>query len=306
MRSLQHIFDWSCLDLEGLLEVLRTTERILRDEQRLQPERPSDLGVQLFDDADQLCPEQNTPAGFATVSTTSIPFKAPMYHESQREPLSQRGPFWTPITLPRGSFFHAEWAITRSPMPLLRNATALQTGFGTLAARHSTADRQLARAVKAACRTGQGQTVVLPQFDSDSPPLIGLVIPMAAATTGAPFLAKSSSSRCALILVKDPSRSPRPDTDVLRQVLGLTTAEARLLADLVSGSGNSTHFAGCGAVALATNPLGCWNNMERVAPGNARRRGEFARTPVLSLSAVMAAASCAPSTCHAVRQPRRL
>ncbi len=31
-----------------------------------------------------------------------------MHHESQHEPLRQRGPFWTPITPPRGSFFHAE------------------------------------------------------------------------------------------------------------------------------------------------------------------------------------------------------
>ena len=31
-----------------------------------------------------------------------------MHHESHREPRRQRGPFWTPITPPRGSFFHAE------------------------------------------------------------------------------------------------------------------------------------------------------------------------------------------------------
>ncbi len=45
---------------------------------------------------------------FATVSKTSIPFKAPVHRGSQREPLSQRGPFWIPIIPPRGSFFHAE------------------------------------------------------------------------------------------------------------------------------------------------------------------------------------------------------
>ncbi len=32
---------------------------------------------------------------------------APVRPGSQREPLPQRGPFWTPITPPRGSLFHA-------------------------------------------------------------------------------------------------------------------------------------------------------------------------------------------------------
>lgn len=33
---------------------------------------------------------------------------APRHHGSHREPLPQRGPFWTPITPPAGSLFHAE------------------------------------------------------------------------------------------------------------------------------------------------------------------------------------------------------
>jgi hypothetical protein len=31
-----------------------------------------------------------------------------MHNGSHREPQRQRGPFWTPITPPTGSFFHAE------------------------------------------------------------------------------------------------------------------------------------------------------------------------------------------------------
>ncbi len=45
---------------------------------------------------------------FATVSTISIPPQAPYLPGSHREPHLQRGHFWTPITPPRGSFFHAE------------------------------------------------------------------------------------------------------------------------------------------------------------------------------------------------------
>jgi hypothetical protein len=36
----------------------------------------------------------------------------PGISESQREPLQQRGPFWTPITPHRGSFFHADSQIS--------------------------------------------------------------------------------------------------------------------------------------------------------------------------------------------------
>ena len=47
--------------------------------------------------------------------------------ESQREPTQQRGPFWTPITPPRGSFFHADPHATE-PTSLFWDRTGLTTG----------------------------------------------------------------------------------------------------------------------------------------------------------------------------------
>jgi len=51
---------------------------------------------------------------------------APVLHGSQREPHQQRGPFWTPITPPTGSFFHAE---LQAP-PLLAAAAGFRQWIG--------------------------------------------------------------------------------------------------------------------------------------------------------------------------------
>jgi DNA-binding CsgD family transcriptional regulator len=118
---------------------------------------------------------------------------------------------------------------------LLKNETILQTKSGILSARHSAADRQLTLAVVAACHRRQGQTVILPRSGSDSPPLVGLVMPIASEDNQAPFLRASHSGRHAIILVKDPSRFPKSDVNVLHQLFGLTTAEARLTGELASG-----------------------------------------------------------------------
>ena len=116
---------------------------------------------------------------------------------------------------------------------LLQSGTALHAGHGMLAARDSTADDQMARAVLSACHTRQGRTVVVPQSGSCSLSLVGLVMPLPATVIRLPVLA--ASNRGALILVRDPSRVPQSDTDILRQLFGLTIAEARLMGELASG-----------------------------------------------------------------------
>jgi hypothetical protein len=52
--------------------------------------------------------------------------------ESQREPLQQRGPFWTPITPPEGSFFHADPHFTRWFAASTAVLAALAVVFETL------------------------------------------------------------------------------------------------------------------------------------------------------------------------------
>jgi DNA-binding CsgD family transcriptional regulator len=114
-----------------------------------------------------------------------------------------------------------------------KNGTSLQVRNGLLASNHPAADDQLERAIRLACRLRHGRTIILPPNEPDSPALVGMVMPMTA--SGSRGIHLTDSNRCALVLVKDPARSPKANADVLRPIFGLTAAEARLLADLTLG-----------------------------------------------------------------------
>jgi DNA-binding CsgD family transcriptional regulator len=118
---------------------------------------------------------------------------------------------------------------------LLRSGAVVSVRHGMVAARSSAAEHHLSRAIVVACRTGQGQTIVLPHIGQISRNLLSLVMPLRASDENGEPPLDFSSARCALILVKDPSRSPKPDLAALQKLFGLTDAEARLLQGLASG-----------------------------------------------------------------------
>lgn len=114
------------------------------------------------------------------------------------------------------------------------SGAALRISNGKVAARDPAVANQLAHAVLTACRARQGRTVILPQGDGSSGPLVCLVMPMAPEHVRLP-LSPLSAGQSALILVRDPSQAPRSNVNILRQLFGLTTAEARLMGELSSG-----------------------------------------------------------------------
>lgn len=104
---------------------------------------------------------------------------------------------------------------------MLRAGRAIRSRGGEIAAVQTPADDALRRALAVACATHQASAVLLPEPGSEHPPLVGLVLPMTQAG--------------ALLLVKDPSCAALPQAMMLRQVFGLTQAEARLTEALAAG-----------------------------------------------------------------------
>jgi DNA-binding CsgD family transcriptional regulator len=116
---------------------------------------------------------------------------------------------------------------------LLTEGLALRSVRNILQPRDPAADTALTHAVAQACRLNLGQAISLSHPASDRPPLSALVVPVP--NPSVPFALLEAAGGFALVLVRDPNRTPGPDIHILRSLFGLTAAEARLLAALASG-----------------------------------------------------------------------
>ena len=118
---------------------------------------------------------------------------------------------------------------------LLKDGASLRVRHGSLAARHPSVTSQLAHAVTTVCHTCEGHSLILPRTGSDGRSLVAFVMPTRSGEHTDPLLLASTSPRCALILVKVPAQLPQSNTGILRELFGLTGAEARLMEELASG-----------------------------------------------------------------------